>query len=105
MKQKVAHHGGVKRGSGPNGVGGDMFGRKAEQEIRVDEPALVAHLFVLAEADERLPVRRPRLGQGPRSFPVGNPSLPIELGSASLLEGGNQPAQLRVYRAAVIALV
>src|SRR4051794_24366744 len=105
MKEDLADDGGVTGSSRPDGVGGDGIGRKAEHEIRVDELALVPDLLVLVQPGEWPPIRRAGSGEGPGSLPVGDASIPVELGAAPLLKGGNQSAQLRVDRTAVVALV
>ena len=82
-----------------------MLGREAQHEVGVQQLALVAGLLILVQAGKRFPVCGTAHGEGPRTFPVRNPAVPVELHPALLLEGRNYFAQFRVHSAAVIALI
>ena len=82
---------------------GGVVGRQRQQQVGVDELALVPYPLLVGEVRERRPVRRPRLGEGPRPLAMGHPVLPVEVPTTT--EGRDQVAQLGVDGSAVVALV
>ena len=82
-----------------------VLGAEAQQEVGIDQLALVADLLVLVEPVERHPVGGAAGGEGPGALAVRDAALPVELGAAALLERRDEPAELGVHRAAVVALV
>jgi hypothetical protein len=82
-----------------------MVGGQAQEEIGIDDLSLVAQLLLLREGGERGAGRRAAPGKGECAGAVGNAAIPVEVGAPLLAESRNNLAQLRVNRAAVVALV
>src|SRR5215210_1940760 len=70
MEQEVADDSSVTRIQRPYGIGGDVVGRQAQQEIRVDQLPLMADLLVLVQSGERTPAGGTSFGKSPGSLPV-----------------------------------
>ena len=82
-----------------------VVGRQAEQQVRIDQPALVADALLLGQAGEGGAGGGPAGRERPGALPVGDAVVPGQVGPPTLAEGGDQLAQLGVDRTAVVALV
>ncbi len=102
-EEELPDHPGPPRPERRQHQGGDVLGGQRQQQVGVDQLALVAHPLVVVEVGERRPLGGPALGEGPGPLPVGYAALPVKVPTAP--EGGHQVAQLGVDRAAVVALV
>src|SRR5260370_25608029 len=77
----------------------------AQEQIGVDQFALVPYLFVCIETGKGAPHGGPAMREGIRPLTVRNSTAPIQIGAAGLAKRGHHRAQLRVNSAAVVALV
>ena len=104
MEEEVADDGRAGRSVRPQGRRGDVLGGEAQQQVGVDELALVPRALGVVEVGERCPRRRAGGGERPRPVAVRDARFPLQPAAATA-EGGDQLAQLRVDGTAVVALV
>jgi hypothetical protein len=93
----------IDRG-GPEDERSHMFRRQRQQQVRIHQLTLVPNPFGVIEIRERHPVRRARQGERPCALAVWDAVVPREVGTTTG-EGGDQPGQFRMDRAAVVALL
>ena len=104
LEEQVAPDPGVPGVERPRDEGGDVVGRARQPQVGVDQLALVAGALLVIETGERPPVRGARHRERPGTVPVRDAALPVEPHRAAA-EGRDEPRQLGVDRATVVALV
>ena len=82
-----------------------MLRGETEQEVGVDQLTLVPYPLVIIQARKGGPVGRARRRKRPCAVAVGNPTIPIELRSATLSERRHQATELGMHRTAMVALI
>src|SRR5438874_3223541 len=82
-----------------------MIAGEAQEQIRIQQLALVAHPLVFVQGRECAAARRARPGERIRAGAMHNAAQPVEIRAAALSERRHQLTQLRVHAPAVVALV
>src|SRR5258708_30464438 len=77
----------------------------AQEQIGVDEFALVPHLLVCIETGKGAPHGRPAVREGISPLTVRNSTAPVQIGAAGIAERTHYRAELRVNSAAAVAPV
>ena len=98
VEQPVDDHQGPVRRLGDQDERGDMVGRQADHQVRIDQLALVADAFLLVQARERRSVGRPGHRERERALRLRHAGVPVQVRAAALLECGDDPAELRDAR-------
>ena len=95
----------LRRPVRPQRERGDVVGRQRQQQVRVDDLALVPRALLLGQAGERRAVAGAGARERERALLLRDAGVPVEPGAAPFLERGDDLAQLGVHRPAVVALV
>src|ERR1700693_78153 len=105
LEQKMAGDGGAFRAEWLQYERRHMVAGRAQEEIGVDELALVPYLFVRVESWKGAAHGRSAAGEGIGPVAMRDAAIPVQMGAACLAKRGHQGAELRMHPAAVVALV